>query len=413
MSLWENPRTGTISWQKNLAVLWIGVFLACASYTSCIPFLPVYLLKELSVDEGSVNYWTSLVYSVTFLGSSLMAPYWGAWADKVGQRKMAIRAGFGLVVTYWMAAIVQSAWQLFLVRGLAGVISGYVPASMSLISSTLPEERMGWGMGMMQTAVASGSILGPLMGGYLSAWFGMRMSFTVGAASLLVATIMTILMVRDQAISKERQRAKINLMQDLKVALHNRDLVYIMFMFFLIQVCTMTIQPLITLYVSSLMGGTSDESIKMSGWVFSLAGIAGIFAAPFWGNKGQRFGYTKILCLVLLCAGVVNLCQIFIGNVWQFAVIQFVYGLFLSGAVPNINSNLVEVTESSMRGKAFGLVTSAQQFGGVVGPLLGAFLGGFMSTRLVLCSMGGVLLLTALYTYKFRLHRNITEEKVF
>jgi DHA1 family multidrug resistance protein-like MFS transporter len=66
-----------------------------------------------------------------------------------------------------------------------------------------------------------------------------------------------------------------------------------------------------------------------------------------------------------------------------------------------------------MRGKAFGLVTSAQQFGGVVGPLLGAFLGGFMSTRLVLCSMGGVLLITALYTYKCRLHRNFTEEKVF
>ena len=266
---------------------------------------------------------------------------------------------------------------------------------------------MGWGMGMMQTAVASGSILGPLMGGYLSAWFGMRLSFFVGAVSLFMATVMTYIFVRDQKIPKERQRAKIDLVSDLKEALHNRDLIYIMFMFFLIQVCTMAIQPLITMYVSSLMGGTSDASIKMSGWVFSLAGIAGIFAAPFWGNKGQRHGYTRILCLVLLCAGLVNLCQIFVGDVWQFAVIQFVYGLFLSGAVPNVNSNLVEVTEASMRGKAFGLVTSAQQFGGVVGPLLGGFLGGLMSTRYVLCSMGGILLAAALYTYQTRLHGKI------
>jgi DHA1 family multidrug resistance protein-like MFS transporter len=80
---------------------------------------------------------------------------------------------------------------------------------MSLISSTLPEERMGWGMGMMQTAVASGSILGPLMGGYLSAWFGMRMSFTVGAAVFGYGYHYDVyLMVRDQAISKETTKGQ-------------------------------------------------------------------------------------------------------------------------------------------------------------------------------------------------------------
>lgn len=401
----EQAGIPTIKWQRNLAVLWVGVFLACASYTSCIPFLPVYLLKELQVEAPDVNYWASLVYAVTFLGSSLMAPYWGAWADKVGQKKMAIRAGFGLALTYWLGAVVQSAWQLFLVRGFTGLISGYVPASMSLISSTLPESRMGWGMGLMQTAVASGSILGPLLGGYLSSWFGMRMSFTVGAISLFAATALTWIFVRDQEISLARQREEMHLVKDLKEVLHNRGLLYIMFMFFLIQVCTMAIQPLITMYVSSLMGGTSDASVKMSGWVFSLAGIAGIIAAPFWGGKGQRHGYTRVLCLVLFCAGLVNLCQVLVADIWQFAAIQFIYGLFLSGAVPNVNSNLVEITAPAMRGKAFGLVTSAQQFGGVVGPLLGGFLGSLMSTKYVLCSMGGVLVAAAFYTFKTRVHR--------
>lgn len=80
-----------------------------------------------------------------------------------------------------------------------------------------------------------------------------------------------------------------------------------------------------------------------------------------------------MLCFVLFCAGAINLCQIFVQDIWQFAGIQFVYGLFLAGAVPNVNARLVEVTDPSMRGKAFGLVTSAQQFGGVIGPLLGGF----------------------------------------
>ena len=41
----------------------------------------------------------------------------------------------------------------------------------------------------MQTAVASGSILGPMMGGYFSSWFGMRLSFFVASCCLGLATV--------------------------------------------------------------------------------------------------------------------------------------------------------------------------------------------------------------------------------
>ena len=405
MSLLDEHGSGSVNWKKNLVVLWAGVFLACASYTSCIPFLPVYLLKELHVAPDQVNFWSGLVYAVTFLGSAVMAPYWGAWADRVGQRKMAIRAGFGLALTYVLGGIVQTATQMLGVRILTGLISGFVPASLSLVSSTLPKDKLGWGMGWMQSAIASGSILGPLMGGYLSVWFGMRMSFFVGSASLFFATIMVIFLVRDIPISKEKQRQAMHIIHDLKEALHNGGLLYVMFMFFLVQTCIMTIQPLITLYVGELMGGAGDASVKMSGWIFSLAGVAGIIAAPYWGKRGQRCGFIRTLCLVLLCAGCVNLCQVFVGTIWQFAAIQFIYGLFLSGAVPNINSTLVEVTPQEMRGKAFGLTTSAQQFGGVAGPLLGGLLGELMPTRFVLFSTGVILLLAAMYTAVTRLRK--------
>ena len=405
MSFFDERGAGPVSWKKNLIVLWIGVFLACASYTACIPFLPVYLLKELRVAPEQVNFWSGLVYAVTFLGASIMAPYWGAWADRVGQRKMAIRAGFGLALTYVLGAVAQSAPQMLGVRILTGLISGFVPASLSLVSSTLPKDKLGWGMGWMQTAIASGSILGPLLGGYLSVWFGMRMSFFVGSASLFSATVMVIFLVRDLPFSKDKARAKMHVLKDIKVALQNHGLLYVMFMFFLVQMCTMAIQPRITRYVSELMGGTGDASVTMSGWIFSLAGIAGIIAAPFWGKRGQRVGFVRTLFFVLCCAGCVNLCQLFVSTIWQFAAIQFIYGLFLSGAVPNINSTLVEVTPQEMRGKAFGLTTSAQQFGGVIGPLLGGIAGGFMPTKFVLFSTGVILLLAACFTFFSRLRK--------
>ena len=387
------------AWKKNLPVLWISVFLCCASYTSCIPFLPVYIFREMGVAQESVKFWAGISFAVTFLGCTVMAPYWGALADHVGQRKMAIRAGYGLTLTYFLTGACQDVYQLVGVRILCGLVAGFVPACMSMASSSLPESRMGWGMGLMQTALASGSVMGPLMGGYMASWFGMRMSFYVGSLALFAATTAVMLVVKDMTILQKGGFSATSLLADLKESLRNKELRFIMFMFFMIQTCVMTIQPLITMYVGQLMGSMGDEAIKMSGVIFSLAGITGIVAAPFWGKRGQSYGYVRIFALVTFTAGFINLFQVFIQDVWQFATIQFVYGLFLAGAVPNINANLTVVTDKTTRGKAFGLSTSANQFGGVVGPLLGGALGALMSTRYVVVATGCILMCMGLYSY--------------
>ena len=392
-------------WKKNLPVLWIAVFLCCASYTSCIPFLPVYLLRDLGVAPEEVNFWAGLSFAVTFLGCTVMAPYWGALADHVGQRKMALRAGYGLALTYFLTGVCQNVYQLIGVRILCGIVAGFVPACMSMASSSLPESRMGWGMGLMQTALSSGTIMGPLMGGYMASWFGMRMSFYVGSLALFAGTVAVMLVVKDLTILQTGSFSASSLWHDLKDSLRNKELHFIMFMFFMIQTCVMTIQPLITMYVGQLMGSMGDEAMKMSGVIFSLAGFAGIVAAPFWGKRGQRYGYVRIFALVTFTAGFINLFQVFIQDVWQFAAIQFIYGLFLAGAVPNINANLTVVTDKATRGKAFGLSTSANQFGGVVGPLLGGALGAVMSTRYVLVATGCILMGMGLYTYLTRAHK--------
>ncbi|MGM9529628.1 MAG: MFS transporter [Phascolarctobacterium sp.] len=392
------------AWKKNLPVLWISVFLCCASYTSCIPFLPVYILREMGVAAEEVNFWAGISFAVTFLGCTVMAPYWGALADHVGQRKMAIRAGYGLTLTYFLTGACQDVYQLVGVRILCGLVAGFVPACMSMASSSLPESRMGWGMGLMQTALASGSVMGPLMGGYMASWFGMRMSFYVGSLALFAATTAVMLVVKDMTILQKGSFSATSLLADLKDSLRNKELRFIMFMFFMIQTCVMTIQPLITMYVGQLMGSMGDEAIKMSGVIFSLAGFTGIIAAPFWGKRGQHYGYVRIFALVTFTAGFINLFQVFIQDVWQFAAIQFFYGLFLAGAVPNINANLTVVTDKTTRGKAFGLSTSANQFGGVVGPLLGGALGAVLATRYVLVVTGCILMCMGVYSYLTRAH---------
>lgn len=49
--------------------------------------LPVYLLRELHVAQADVNFWAGITFAVTFMGSAVMAPYWGLWLTMLGRER--------------------------------------------------------------------------------------------------------------------------------------------------------------------------------------------------------------------------------------------------------------------------------------------------------------------------------------
>ena len=391
------------NWQKTFWVIWACVFMVCASYSMAVPFLPLFLVKELHLPDVSAKMWSGVILSITFVFAGLMAPIWGARGDVSGQKKNALRAGVGLTLCYFGCSIVHSTWELLGIRAVMGIISGFVPACLALASGILPEEKMGWGMGLIQAANASGSITGPLLGGVLSQAFGMRMSF-VGSSFLLGIATLLIFFYAEEV--KPKVTAETNshrggkaMLADLREILQNPVVVYILILFATVKACTMVIQPLLAIYVNAALQG-APSAVTISGFILSLAGIAGIMGAPFWGNRGHDYGYVKVLAIIMICAGLVNMFQIVVENVWIFAVVYFVYGLFLAGASPNLFSYLVDSTKVEERGKAFGLSTAADQLGGACGPFVGGFLGTFTSLGNIMGLTGLILMLTGLHVYK-------------
>lgn len=87
------------NWKMTLVILTTASVLMSLSYTMLIPFLPMYLLEELHVAQEDVNLWSGLVFSVSFLISGVMAPIWGALADKRSKKMMAVRAAALLTIT--------------------------------------------------------------------------------------------------------------------------------------------------------------------------------------------------------------------------------------------------------------------------------------------------------------------------
>jgi DHA1 family multidrug resistance protein-like MFS transporter len=384
-------------WKRNLWILWVGVLLCNSSYTMSIPFLPLFLF-DLGVGEKLVNIWAGTVYSSAFLMGAIMAPFWGSLADKYGKRKMVIRAGFSLTVTYFLFSLVHNPWELVAARMLQGFVGGFVPASMAIVSSTTPEQEIGPSLGLMQAGAITGGIMGPLFGGILAEIFGIRQSFVAASALMFLATLAVYFWVYEEK-STNTSPTSGRILDDFKTAFHNRTLMQMLCLLFIFQVSINIIQPQLTLHIAHLSGQLKG-AVLSSGIIFSLIGVAGIIASPFWGRIGLARGYLKIMYLCLLAAGLLAMCQLFTARLWSFTAVQFIYGLFMAGVIPSINTLVVQHTDRSFRGRSFGLTTSANQFGAMIGPMIGGAVGLFLGIQWVFVVTGFILVSTGITVWR-------------
>lgn len=375
-------------WKRTMWILWFGVLFCSASYTMSVPFLPLFLY-DLGVDKSSVNLWAGVVHSSAFLVGAVMAPLWGMMADKFGKRKMVIRAGLSLAIIYALIAFVVTPWQLVGVRMLHGFVGGFVPASMSIVATIAPKEKLSWSLGIMQAGAMTGGILGPLFGGLLAEAFGMRRSFVVAAFIIFIATIAVWIWVKEGKGGEASVKKKAEPVT-YRMAFRNRSLVSMLLVLVMFQLAFNMIQPQLSLHIADLQGGEKG-AVMSAGLVLSLIGIAGIVASPIWGRLGERKGYYRILVFCLLSAGTIVSFQFFVHTLWMFATVQFMFGLFMAGVVPIINTLMVQGTDEQFRGRSFGLTASANQFGSMMGPLIGGVLGLFLGLQWIFVATGAIM----------------------
>ncbi|MCI6192595.1 MAG: MFS transporter [Megasphaera elsdenii] len=366
-----------------------------SSYTMLIPFLPMYLTRELGVDAASVNIWSGVVFSSTFLVSAVMAPIWGRMADRRGKRLMAIRASLLLSISYFLGGIVTSPLQLTFMRMFQGFASGLWPMELAIMTIYAPPKKLGICLGIMQGALTAGGIIGPLFGGILAEVFGMRMSFFLAAAALFLNFIVLVFFIKEPPTDTATGTDSPDAEGD-KISLWKIPVIRLMLVSAaLVQVVILIVQPILTTYISHLAGNL-DNLVFISGLIFSLGGFSSAITAPLWGRFGQHHGFVKALRLSLVLAGIFFFVQALPDTLYTFAASQFAIGLFFSGIYPSINAILAEKTSASIKGRVFGLMFSAQQIGAMGGPILGGVIATFLGMKYVFLAAGALLLFISL-----------------
>lgn len=385
-----------MNWKLCLGLLVFFALLMSSSYTLLIPFLPIYLVRELGSDPENVNLWSGLVFAVTFAISAVVSPLWGRLSDRTGRKLMMLRSSILLCVCYFLGGIVETPLQLFLMRALQGFAAGLWPACLAMLSAYVPKSHIGIAMGLMQSANICGGIIGPLLGGVLATAFGMRNSFFVGSAVLFSITLLTIIFIKEPPRLNVPTPKKNTLKVKPPSLLKLPGIMPLLLAAGLTMLVIQQVQPVMTVYIGTFKEAQADNLMLVSGAIFSLGGLAGAMAAPLWGRQGQRHGFFYTMCISFVAAGLISIAQGLPNELWLFGLMQFIFGLGFSGIFPSANSILVLLTPPSRRGEGFSLFFAAQQVGGAVGPVLGGVLATLVAPRIVFFTGGCILFMIGL-----------------
>lgn len=359
------------SWKVNLISVWFGCFFTGLAISQILPFLPLYIADLGVTSHEALSMWSGLTFSVTFLISAIVSPMWGSLADRKGRKLMLLRASLGMAVAILLQAFATNVWQLFFLRALMGLTSGYIPNAMALVASQVPRERSGWALSTLATAQISGVIGGPLLGGFLADHVGLRPVFFITATLLMVSFLVTLFLIKEGARPQISRAEQPGLKAVFSSLPYPGLVICLFFTSLVVQLCNGSVGPILALFIQS-MSPDSQNIAFLSGMIAAIPGVSALISAPRLGKLGDRIGTGRILLATLLFSVILFFAMSFVTSPLQLGILRFLLGFADGAMLPAVQTLLLKYSSDRVTGRIFGYNQSFMYLGNVVGPLMGA-----------------------------------------
>lgn len=352
--------SGVYASRSAFATLSLIVFLDNLGFAVVLPYLYFYILAL-----GGSAFLYGVILASYSLMSFIFTPIIARLSDRYGRRKILI-AALGLAsLAYFVFGLGGAVWILFLGRMISGTTGATVPVAQAYVADvTAPNQRLRY-LGIISAAAGVAFILGPAIGGTLSAIFGYAVpSFLVSVLAFSNMILAYFLLPEPASFNLKRTvlpfSTLIGVLRKKKIAL----LLTIYFVFF---VAFVFMQAVLSPWLKAVFGFGSLQT----GLIFFYFG--GISAAsqglllPFFNKRLSQ------LALILLSTGVLTVALFALapslGLAYVLAVAAFLaFGFGIEYVTLN---TLISVnTPKEAQGGALGVAWAIAGLAQTVSPVL-------------------------------------------
>jgi predicted MFS family arabinose efflux permease len=314
-------------------------------------FQPLYL-QELGADPLKIGGILGLV------GLAMGAAYLpaGYLSDHIGRRPMIYASWILGALSTWIMVAAQSL-PIFVVGMVLYGMTAFVTVP---LNSYVTTARGQWTVGRTLTLISAsfsfGSILGPLLGGWLGARLGLHANFRFAAFIFIISTLI-ILFIRPQPVEVHPAAGRLDGLRALK---SERYLQYLVLIFFIVFSLYFP-QPLSQNFLQNERG----INLVMIGVLISMRSLGVVLLNLVLGQFNARLGLLiSQVAMMLFCL------LILLGN----GLPAYMAGYLLMGSYVTARGLITaqgrSLVESANMGVAYGLIETVNALAIILGPPL-------------------------------------------
>ena len=384
---------------RNLFAVTAASFIGYMGFTLVMPFLPLYFHLLGVNDVGRIAMWSGLSLGVTPALTALLSPFWGRLADRFGRKIMVERSLGSFVFVMAATAFVTRPWHVFALRAIQGLFAGYGALTLTMGADSAPPGRMAQSIGLVQTAQRLGPALGPVVGGALAAFAGLRRAFIVAALFYLAATAIVFLLYDERIVEVREPVRQGTAAVTFRDVLAFENFLVMAAVIFALQFVDRSFGPVLPLYVQQL--GTAAARVALvSGVLFSIAAGAGALGHHYCAAMLRRWTPPRLIATVSILGAAGAGVYVWAGSVRWLYLATPIFGIAIGAGMTAAYTAAAHVIPGTARGAGFGILTGASLIGMAVSPVVCGFLGA-TSIRIVFASDAVMLVVLAVIVRRY------------
>ena len=357
------PKTKIVSSPRQLLILLVLLAaggLNAVTGTIVSPVFPE-VVEQFQIDPR----WAGLLVSTHTLTIALFSPLLGILADRVGKLKVLTPSLILYAVFGASGALMQGFGSMLAARALVGAASGGIAAaSIGMVSGMYEGEARSRVMGYATSALATASIIFPLLGGWAGS-FHWRFAFCLYGLGLPVA-LAVVLFLREE---NRKRTVTIDLSQSQKLRhqLRQPDILT----FFLALGLASAVFYVVIVYAPLFFKAAIGAGPVINGAILASRAVGAALISALGANRlAKRLGVTPSITLGFIVMAWTLLTIPFLVQVPLILLTAFLFGIGFGIVMPNLYISLSERASADQRTGILAIGTGAASIGQFVSPIL-------------------------------------------
>jgi DHA1 family multidrug resistance protein-like MFS transporter len=374
--------------RRNLIFISFSQFGAASSFNFLNVFLPFYIFNISPYSFEETLLWIGAILGSSGIVTAVTSTFWGSMTHHFSPKVLYLRGLIVHSIMIFLMGFTTNLHVLLILRICQGLIGGISTIGMVIVSSSSLKERVSLDMGIYQSSMTLGQLVGPPLGSLAAVTLGFKGAFASASVVIFAASIFCYLYVTDVSKLPKELRSSLWTLLDQRVILGW-------------MLCfSASIQ---LMFLPSILPNVLDQfhiekpvALKLAGTIVMLYTATAMIGTYLWGWLSRKYGLFRIITLLFTLSIFFQALMALSTGIIDFTLIRMIQTGLVAATLPLI----ISIFLREPKGGIIGFLNSARFTGLALGPMIATSILAFSSLEVVYLLISAISLL-ALLGFKF------------